>query len=331
MMRIAIIKLSAMGDIIHAMVCLQFIKQHYPEAKIDWIAEESFAPILRENQDINQVLTINLKSVKNSFFNIFGQVSQILIYSRNNYDLVIDAQGLLKSAIVAFFLGKKRVGFDRNSIREKIASVFYTSKVAIKYEENVILRNCKVICEPLGIDISRSQIIQKKPFLYYLDKNFASCLEKDKKNILLVLGASKPNKIYPQEKFGKIIDGIEANFICIWANEAEKQMANYLTQNYKNAQICPKLSLDELKSLMSKVDLVIGGDTGPVHMAWGLNIASICIFGNTPHIRNAFVGPKNFVIKSPSQVNALKLDKKDFSINQINPQEIIELAKKGLH
>lgn len=329
-MKIAIIKLSAMGDIIHAMVALQFIKQKFPDAKIDWIVEEGFAQILRDNPDINQVLTLNLKSIKNSFFNIFGQIRQVLIYSRNDYDFVIDAQGLAKSAIVAYFLGKNRIGFDSNSTRESIASFFYTKKVSIKYEENVILRNIKVICESLGIFIGRDQLEAKKPFLFFADKNFAQCLSKDKKNILLVLGASKPNKIYPKENFAKIVENLDANFICVWANDFEKEAADYLSQNFQNAITCSKLSLDSLKSLISKVDLVIGGDTGPTHMAWGLNIASICIFGNTPHNRNTFVGPKNLVVKSSSEVNALKLDKKDFSIAQIDPNEIIKLAKKVL-
>jgi len=76
--------------------------------------------------------------------------------------------------------------------------------------------------------------------------------------------------------------------------------------------------------------LVIGGDTGPTHMAWALNIPSITIFGNTPQYRNTFITPINRVVKSHTRVNALKLDKSDFSIQEIDPQEVIALAKELL-
>lgn len=328
-MKIAIVKLSAMGDIIHAMVVLQFIKKHRPDIQIDWIVEESFAHILNDNPDIDNILTINLKSIKKSFFNIFSQIRKIKTYSQNNYDLVIDASGLIKSAIVTWLLGKHRVGFDKNSIREKIASYFYTQKVNIAYEENVIIRNIKVICEPLYIKVNENDILNKEPFLFFRSQT-NQYLSPTKKNILLILGASKANKIYPKEKFLEISKTKEANFITIWANDFEKQCADFIKLNNPDITICDKLTLDELKSLICNVDLVIGGDTGPTHIAWALNKASITIFGNTPQTRNTYLTNINKVVKSDSVVDANKLDKNDFSIYEIKPETILKLAFKLL-
>ena len=111
-MKIAIVKLSALGDIVHAMVALQFIKAHFPEIQIDWIVEERFAEVLENNPDINHILTVNLKSLKTNKAGIFQQIKNVRKYALNNYDLVIDAQGLIKSAIIAKLLGKHIAGFD---------------------------------------------------------------------------------------------------------------------------------------------------------------------------------------------------------------------------
>ena len=90
------------------------------------------------------------------------------------------------------------------------------------------------------------------------------------------------------------------------------------------------MSLDALKNKIKNTSLVIGGDTGPTHMAWGLNVASITIFGNTPEYRNTYITDINKVIKSDSKVDPLKLDKSDFSIRDIEAKEIVDLASKLL-
>ena len=326
-MRIAIVKLSAMGDIIHAMIAIQFLKKTYPNFQIDWIVEESFSQILSNNPHLENVLSVNLKSIKKSIFNIFGQIKLLLEYRKKKYDVVIDAQGLIKSSLVSLFLSKERIGFDFNSTRESIASIFYTKRISVGYHENVIMRNIALICSPFGINISKTEIENKEPFLFFnYGKNFGF-LEKYKKNILLVLGASKPNKIYPKERFSNLCKLIDANFICIWANDFEYDCAMFLKNNNENVNVSPKLTLDELKALVSMVDLVIGGDTGPFHIAWGLNKPAVGIFGNTPNWRNMFEDSRNKSIKSSSFVDPLKLNRNDFSINEIDENKIAEIAK----
>jgi apolipoprotein N-acyltransferase len=175
-MKICIIKLSAMGDIIHSMIALQFIKQIYPSCTIDWIVEDGFKGILQNNNDINNILSINLKSIKKKKLTIFDQIKILKQYAKNNYDIVIDAQGLLKSAIVSKIVGKKIenskiIGFDKNSTRERVASLFYSKKITIPYEKNVILRNIELLCKSLNIDVTKDMIQNKKVFLFSNTKN----------------------------------------------------------------------------------------------------------------------------------------------------------------
>ncbi|WP_198305484.1 lipopolysaccharide heptosyltransferase I [Arcobacter vandammei] len=328
MNKIAIIKLSAMGDIIHSMVALQFIKKKYPNIQIDWFVESAFAPVLENNPDISNIIRLNLKSIKKSKKEIFNQLSLVKEYKKENYDLVIDAQGLIKSALVARFLGKNRVGFCKNSTREGFATLFYTKKISIAYDENVIDRNCYLLSQALNFDISKDEILAKEPFLFYKneDEKIYEYLKKDKKNILLVVGASWKSKMYSKEKFAKIVDSLDENFLIAWGNEEEKEIAIFISQNSK-ALVLPKIDLNSLKALVSKVDLVIGNDTGPTHMAWALNTPSITLFGNTPAYRNTYLTKINKTIKSDSEVNPFKLKKDDFSISNIDENEVIDMAK----
>ena len=324
--KIAIVKLSAMGDIIHAMVALQYIKKAMPNVKIDWIVEEGFKGVLENNLHIDNILTINLKSIKSNKSALVGEYKRLGIYAKNNYDVVIDAQGLIKSAISSWLLGNRVVGsfvagFDKDSIREAIASWFYGQKVYIGYEKNVIERSCKVLSEPLGFSISKEDILNKEPFL------FTNETYGEKDYIVFVVGASRPNKVYPKEKFLEIAQRLEKKIIVVWGNQEESDISSWLEEKSEFITKAPKGNLEKLKAIIQGADLVIGGDTGPTHMAWGLNRPSITIFGNTPEYRNTYITDINKVIKSSSIVDPLKLDKSDFSINEIKASEIVEMVK----
>ena len=329
-MKIAIVKLSAMGDIIHAMVALQFIKAQRPDIKIDWIVEEVFAPILENNPDIQNIITVNLKSLKKKKSLLFHEISNLLKIRKNNYDLVIDAQGLLKSAIVSKIIGKNVAGFDKDSIRESIASNLYSKKVSIGYDQNIIERNIKLFSSSLELKIEKEDIIQKNPFLYYKNRDFKT-ISQTQPNILFIVGASTKNKIYPKENFLQLAKKLhEKNIIIVWANEFEKEAAEFIAKS-PNVKIEDTLSLNDLKALISKVDLVIGGDTGPTHMAWGLNKPSITIFGNTPAYRNTYITKINVTVKSDSVINIFKINKNDFSIKFIDVDVIIKECKNLLN
>ena len=234
---------------------------------------------------------------------------------------------MIKSAIVSKFLAKTVAGFSKNSIREKFASYFYNIKVDIAYDENTIDRNVKVISSPLGFNISKTDILEKNPFLYYKNENqeIYNFLCNDKKNIIFVVGSTWESRNYPKEKFVEIANRLKQNCIVIWGNKDEKEKADYIEKNSIYAKSMIKCDLNSLKALISKCDLLIGNDTGPTHMAWALNIPSITIFGPTP-INRVYETSINKVIKSASLVNHYKLDKNDFSIREIESKEIVKMA-----
>ncbi|MBT7558603.1 lipopolysaccharide heptosyltransferase I [Candidatus Woesearchaeota archaeon] len=322
-MKIAIVKLSALGDIIHAMVALQFIKRKYPDCQIDWIVEEGFKGILENNPDIDKIHTVNLKKAKQqkSLKLLFKEFKKIRQFGK--YDLVIDAQGLIKSAIVARMIpSDKTFGFDKDSLRESFAAKFYTDTCHINYDENIIKRNLFVISSALGISISHDDIISKQPFLLAKNQIPPNSLSNSKANIAIIPGASFKSKIYPVEKYIQLANKLDANIVILWGNEEEKLMAEQIQFNASNVSISSKLTLDELKVVIAQMDLIIGGDTGPTHMAWALNVPSITLFGSTPGYRNTYTTDINLVIESKSEVNPYKIDKNDLSISDIKVNEV---------
>jgi heptosyltransferase-1 len=321
-MKIAIIKLSSLGDIVHSMVVLQFIKKHYPESVIDWVVEKRFKGILENNPHINQIHTVNLNKVKRvkSIKLLLTELVKIRRFGK--YDVVIDLQGLIKSAIITKFISsRKTVGFDKNSIRERLASYFYNQKVVIGYDKNTIERYVKLISEALRIKIIKDDIINKELYLFSKSKLLIS----QTPYIVFIVGSTWPSRNYPKEKYVQVANAIKKDCLVIWGNEQEKEKAEWISSESNYVQVMPKLSLDDLKHVIGHASLLIGNDTGPSHMAWALNIPSIILFGPTP-VERSFQTPINKVLQSSSKVDHFKLDKNDFSIKEIKTSNIIKIA-----
>jgi len=322
-MKIAIVRLSALGDIIQSMVVLQFIKRKFPNCTIDWIVDSRFASMLSGCDEIDNIIELNIKQIKiQKSFSLFYEIVKKL-RKLEKYDKVFDFQGLIKSAIVARLTpSKERIGFDKNSIREKLASSLYSQKFSISYEENVFLRYIGMINKFLEINITKQDIDNKTSFFRNTKRRNSS----SSTSIVLVLGASFPSKIYPVEKYAEIANSMNARFVAIWGSDKEQKMALKLVSISKNVTIAKKLSLDELKELISTADLVIGSDTGPTHLAWALNVPSITIFGSTPMERNCYRTRINLAISAQKTINPFNIDRIDSSIREIDPKNIVKLA-----
>jgi heptosyltransferase I len=326
-MRIAIVKLSALGDIVHAMIVLQFIKKYNQEILIDWFVEEQYKDLLEYHPHIHKVHLVNLKKAKRE------KSIRILIKELKNirnldsYDLVIDMQGLFKSALISWSISSKlTLGFDKLSIREKVAAFFYDKRFHFSYEENVVKRNFELIKFALNLPFLSTAIDSKLPFLYPSHKYISNIISNKKNNIVLIPGSSSFTKSYPAEKFAELPKYIDANFFIVWGDQAEKKLADKIKLLSPVVNVCEKLSLKLLISLISQSDLVIGGDTGPTHIAWALNVPSITIFGPTPGYRNSFQTRRNLIIESNSNVNPLKINKNDHSIKNIDVKKIIKMS-----
>lgn len=326
-MKIAIVRLSALGDIIVGAVFLAAIKECLPDAQIEWFVDERFGAILEHSPYIDKLHPIALKSTLATFnpLKIFKLFKSLKAYE---YDIVIDMQGLIKSALITQMLkAPKKVGFDYASAREGLSAFFYSQKVSIAYNKSVLKRNFTLLSHALNLpkkEISESLSSRSKVFSYQdSPKIDALNLNENKPKILFVLETSKINKTYPIERFKELALALENFQICLlWHADEDKATALYHTlKNQCDVLLLPKLTLNEVKALLFKMDLIIGGDTGITHLAWALQKPSITLYGNTPMERFKLESPINVSLTGNSNAN---YHKKDFSIQNIEPKKIKE-------
>ena len=255
---------------------------------------------------------------------LFKELSKVKSFG--NYDLVIDFQGLIKTAIISKLINAKEiVGFDWNSVREGVASLCYSKKVKIGYDQNTILRNAVLASEALKIKISIDDLFSKEAFLF---SNSNQNIPKSS-YIVFVIGSSWESRNYPKEKFVQVANKLKRDCIVVWGDDNERQKAEWMSLKSSFIKVMPKLNLDDLKFVISNASLLIGNDTGPSHMSWALNIPSIILFGPTP-VERMLQTDLNKALHSSSNVNHMKLNKKDFSIKEISTSEIVKIASRLL-
>ncbi|WP_367692961.1 lipopolysaccharide heptosyltransferase I [Helicobacter pylori] len=326
-MKIAIVRLSALGDIIVSAVFLAAIKERFTDAQIEWFVDERFSAILEHSPYIDKLHPIALKSTLTTFnpLKIFKLFKSLRAYE---YDIIIDMQGLVKSALITQMLkAPKKVGFDYASAREGLSAFFYSQKVSIAYDEPILKRNFTLLSHALNLpknEILEGLSSRSKVFSYQdSPKINALNLNKNKPKILFVLETSKINKTYPTERFKELALVLENFQICLlWHANEDKANALYGALKHKcDVLLLPKLTLNEVKALLFKMDVIIGGDTGITHLAWALQKPSITLYGNTPMERFKLESPINVSLTGNSNAN---YHKKDFSIQNIEPKKIKE-------
>ena len=309
-------------------MAIQFIRKHIANAHISWFCDARFEQIARLLAGVDEVVALPLKDKK------FLKSFEILRQKQGQFDIIIDLQGLLKSALVSRILGKNIFGFDRFSAKEGLASIFYTHKYSCNYDKNIILRNLELCGFALNFSFDEKEILTKEPcFLKNSRIPNKNSRIPDKnsripnKKILIAPFASESSKCYAH--FASVIKGAKefAQCFLVAGSELERKKATKLASS--GATLLAPLDLAQILEFMDTCDLIIGNDSGITHLAWAQNCATITLFGNRSGARNAFATPKNLIIQATPkhEIDAFHIDKSDFCINDIDPAQIIAKAK----
>ena len=309
-------------------MAIQFIRKHIANAHISWFCDARFEQIARLLAGVDEVVALPLKDKK--FIKSFG----ILRQKQGQFDIIIDLQGLLKSALISRSLGKNIFGFDRFSTKEGLASIFYTHKYSCNYDKNIILRNLELCAFALNFSFDEKEILAKEPCFLKSSRipNENSRIPSDNsripdKKILIAPFASESSKCYAH--FASVIKGAKefAQCFLVAGSEIEREKAAKLASS--GATLLAPLDLAQILEFMDTCDLIIGNDSGITHLAWAQNYATITLFGNRSGARNAFATPKNLIIQATPkhEIDAFHIDKSDFCINDIDPAQIIAKAK----
>lgn len=286
--KIAIIKLSSLGDVIHTLPALSLLRKNYPEAVITWIAEPAAAELLRNFYGLDAILPIQLK--KPGLGPKLKEVYGFLKTFRNSFDLLFDFQGLIKSALLTHRLGGYSVGFHKSNLREPSARWFYRHRVS-PFDENrhVIHKNIHLVSEflnepPPGIPAYPLKNLKMDATL----QDFFNHNElQRKKYIILNVGGGWQSKILPMETFREILVRLKTRFslVILWGTGPERERALVLSQQ-TGVPVSEYLTFPQLINFIKFSRMIITSDTLAMHIADMVRTPSIGIFGPSQPSRN---------------------------------------------
>src|SRR5450830_1002 len=284
-MRILLVKMSSMGDIIHNMPLVHDIKQHYPEAIIDWVVEESFVELSRLNPLVNCIIPVGMRRWKKALFSKNTWV-EFFRFKKNlqqfHYDAVLDTQGLIKSAVIAKLADGQSYGQNSNTAREALAGHLINHPLEIPRDLHAISRNRLVGALALNYAVDDKSVQYDIQFNSESERNLVGLLPKN--CIMLFHSTARDAKHWPNEywiAFGKYLNAQGYTLALPWGSAIEKQRAELITHALKDGLVLPKLSIVQLASLMRQAKACVGLDTGLTHIAVALNIPTLAIFTDT--------------------------------------------------
>lgn len=348
MKRLAIIRLSALGDVIISASMLAWLRS-LGNYRIEWFVDKRFQGVIEDSPCIDKIHALDIKSHLKSLKGIF--YLRDYLKKCGEFDIVVDMQGLLKSAIIGKMLNSKQfVGFGKNGARERLASLFYTTQIDLNYNDNILYRNFEVLFSTL-------EEYQQNPFsindaLSIRSKGFGSKiiatsqikqrykLDSASLRILFVLEASIPEKIYPYQSFVKLAKILHSSLHCSFylAFKDNVNLANSLYQGLKNEKYeaikLDSLSFDKLKCIFPHIHCVIGGDTGLSYLAWAMQTPCITLYGNKPQSKGNNKGKnmRNTPIERILLGNPYILSQSDtFEIATIAPEAIFETFQTQIY
>lgn len=296
MIKVLIIRLSSIGDIIHTYPMIKDIKDNVKNCSIDWVIDENFADLLKYNENINNIITIPLREwKKNKVRFIFNFVTWYKSLKYKNYDYIIDSQGLIKSSILTKCFNGKSYGYDYYSIREKIASFLYDNTIKVNKALLATVKNRLLAANIFGyiIDNNIVNFGIYDTFTKYFTKIF------DYKYVIFFHATSKIEKKYPAHYWVNIASHIlsttSLKILIPYGNSQEHLDAELikLMVDSDNVIVPTRIfNFCELYSLIYASELVIGVDTGLIHLANALNKKIISLFTNTDPKKTGIVESK---------------------------------------
>ena len=311
-MRVLIIKASALGDIINALPVLDYLKQACPGIEIDWVVEEPFRALLEGNPLLAELHTVRTKLWRKRPFaaETWREVAQLKETLRSrNYDLVFDIQGNLKSGIISWCTGAEdRIGFEKQDLQEAVNAMFTTRRIPLRPQDyHVTEKYLRLVSVPFAKDFRQMQLSSTICTSREDDANAEALLAtvSDGLVFLFQYGTTWQTKFWSEKSWIELGHGVlsmfhDATILFPWGNESERSAVTAIaTAIGVGSRVLDRYSLKGLTALLKKVDMVIGGDTGPVHLAAALGTPTVSFYRASDGRASGPRGSRHVVIQSP--------------------------------
>lgn len=308
-MKILLIKMSSMGDIFHTFPAITELKVLHPHAEIHWVVEDSFKEIAAWHPAVNKVIPIHLrrwmKERKLSSWREFKQWKKNL--QVEDYDFVIDAQGLLKSGLIARSANSKIIhGYDSHSARESISHWFYHQHYQINKDQHAVQRTRQLFGKVFGYTPSAT-------INFGINQNF-SHVQKNQRKLIFIIGTSWVTKLWATSEWQNLAQIVlDAGYAVeiIWGSPEEQAIAQKIIDTCPNAtRPAERMSITAVAEKLVEAAGVIGLDTGFSHLAGALETPSIAIYGPTSPAKVGLIGDHTLNMKLSPALDCMPCHKR---------------------
>ena len=334
-MKVLLIKTSSLGDVVHTFPALAEAKLALPDLRVDWVVEEAFADLVRVNSQVERVIPVAWRRWRRELWRpaTWKQWWQFKKSIRESqYDLVIDAQGLVKSAWFSRLARGVRVGYDWQSAREPLASWCYQRRINVDKEMHAVLRTRELLAKILGYPL--------QPHAPKVQLQTRGRQGNAQPTVFLLHGTTWATKHWPTENWLELAslalrDGFAVQ--TTWGNAFEQQQAEKMQQAVPELQVLPKSSLAALASILASADGAIAVDTGLAHLVASLGVPSLSLYGPTDPSRTGTIGYRQQHLAStqpcaPCKKAHCRLIENQLSrppcMHELNPALVWQTAKK---
>ena len=295
-LKVLIIKTSSLGDVIHTLPALSDAALAVPGIQFDWVVEESFVEIPAWHASVNRVIPVALRRWRKHIFAAWmrGEWKAFKkALQKERYDCVIDAQGLIKSALLTRYVHAPVHGLDKQSSREPFASRFYSHQHAVAWEQHAVERVRQLFAQALGYELPKAVGIfnlqktyfSKVPLPAIVRENNDQVSEKHRKPSLVFLhGTTWQDKHWPVDYWCDLVKMAEREGFIIylpWGSDKEKVRAELIAQAGKSTYVLPKLNLAGVANVLSQAKGVVAVDSGLGHLAAALDVPAVSLYGPT--------------------------------------------------
>lgn len=322
---ILIIKLSSLGDVIHASPCAQALRELYPTAKITWIVEKNFAGLLIGSPVLDEVIQVDLAYLrKASLGDAFTYLNQLRRNLRaRQFDLVLDMQGLFKSALIAWMTGcKERIGYGW----QREGSSFISQGINGEHAKDHVIQAYLDVVRYLGSKVMEP--VFPLPDLTVAKANVAALLDgaaPSNNRIVFAPGASKANKEWPVAHYISLAKMLTLDgwTIVVVGGKTDVDKGRQLAEAVSGVlDLTGKTSLQELAALLAESTLFVSGDTGPLHIAVATGVPIVALYGPTRPERTGPYGKLATVLRAPQEADCL--------MAAIPPRDVYNECRKSL-
>lgn len=297
-MRVLLIKTSSMGDLIHTLPALTDAGLTIPGIRCDWMVEDSFAEIPAWHPLVDRVIPVSLRRWRKGWLskNTRGELRALRSALKDQqYDLILDAQGLVKSAALSMFANGPRAGLDFRSARESLAAVAYQHRYKVNFYQHAIVRMRSLFALALGYELPAAAPA------FGVDRQQFQTTATNENYVVLLHGTTWPSKQWPEsywQELARMIQNRGWRVKISGGSDEEVARAERIAAGNSAVDLLPRLSIKQMAELLAGSRAAVAVDTGFGHLAAALDVPTVSIYGSTNPDYTGALGPSSIHLRA---------------------------------